>query len=393
MNEIKLKINKKYIFICIAFLFCFEPKLAVKYTLINDIYIFGAIIFFLIMLLKYIKNNQVSKTFCLLILFRISFFFQTLMSNGDIMMWGYMSLVLLMLCMIFDIYIKKDRDIVLKAMIDVLCILLLINLIIVFLYPNGIIDGIYFIGIRTRISDVIFPLIAFSLIYDVLNGKNYSIRTLACIGISILNIIKLSVTTALVGIAFFLLMYFCFCRFSKMRKILNLRVIVYIGVAISFLFTFGNVYTYFKNFIVNFLHKEATLSSRTFIWNEAVKYIANSPIFGHGIAKNGNFVYWGYTGGIKSLWQAHNNWLQLLYDGGIFSMIIFLGFININSKKLKYYKDEKTTAILLVTVAIFFLMMIAEIFIYTPYFYLIIFAMANIEYLVTKKGEKLYEKS
>ena len=260
--------------------------------------------------------------------------------------------------------------------------MLLINLGISYIYPNGVIDGIFFIGIRTRISDVIFPLLLFALIREELGNHKLQLKTIICFMICILNIVRFTVTTAILGVIIFIITYFLVSRSNKFRKIINLRWVVYFGVIISLLFTFCNLYVYFDDFIVSVLRKEANLSSRTLIWGEAIKYIAQSPIFGHGLAPDGNFVYWGYVGGVKGLWQAHNNWLQLLYDGGIISMLVFVNFINMNSPKLSNYKNEKIAALLIVTVLVYMIMMISEIFIYTPYFYLVIFAISNISYLM-----------
>lgn len=391
MNDSIFKVKKSVIYLYLSLLFCFEPKIAVKYSIFNYSFILGAVVVFTFTALKYFKTQKISKMFIALVLFRASFFFQTVFNSGDIMMWGYMSIVLMNLCMIFDMYLKKKKYLLMNCIINIFTVFLLINFLISLVYPNGIVDGIFFIGIRTRISDVIFPLLAFTLINDsILLKKHISKQTIIAISVSLLNIIRFSVTTAIIGIALLFMCYFLFIRYKKMRRVLNLRLIVYTGVLISFLFTFFGVYSYFSNFIVNVLHKDASLSSRTLIWAEAIKYIYSSPVFGHGLAVNGNFVYWGYIGGIKELWQAHNNWLQLLYDGGVVSLLIFLRMINMNSEKIKQFRDEKTTSILLITLAVFLVMMISEIFIYTPYFYILIFCFANMEYLV--QGGINYEK-
>lgn len=379
----KLKIKKNVYFLYLTFFLCFEPKLAVKFSFFNKFYIIGIIIIFLIISAKYFLRGKISKLFLMLIIFRLSFFIQTISnSNGDIMMWGYTSIVLITLCMTFECYLKKLKIIFLNILINTLLIMLTINLIISYIYPNGVVDGIFFIGIRTRISDVIFPMLAFSLISDNLSKKKLSFRTFLCIIVGFLSIVRFYVVTAIVGIFLFSFGYLCLFRCKKIHKYLNLRMIVYIGVIISILFTFFNIHIYFKKIVVTYLNKEATLSSRTLIWKEAIKYIKISPIFGSGLVENGNFIYWGYRGGVKGLWQAHNNWLQLLYDGGIVSMMIFLKLLNINTKKLVCCENKYVVSILTLVIAVILIMMIAEIFIYTPYFYLLIFMMANLNDLL-----------
>lgn len=386
----KIIFNKDNIWIYISLFLCFEPKLAVKYPVFNYIYIIGAVIVFVFTSIKYFKFKSISKTFLVLILLRLSFFPQTLLNDGDITMWGYMSIVLLTLCMMFDLYLKKNCVEFIRIIVNVLVSLLIINLLIYFLYPNGLIDGIYFIGIRTRISDIIFPTLAFTLILDYLKQRKYSLKTIVCFIVSILSIFCFSVTTAYIGFLVFFLIFLLLNSNKQIARLLDLRIIVYVGIFISLLFTFFHIYTYFSQFIENLLHKEATLSSRTLIWAEAIKYIESSPFFGHGLVEDGNFVYWGYVGGIKELWQAHNNWLQLLYDGGIFTMLVFIHFINRNHSQLSKCRDKHLIIIFLSTIVAFLIMMISEIYIYTPYFYLIIFAMSNIPLLDLKRKRKSY---
>lgn len=389
---IKKSINKDNLIMFFILFFCFEPKLAVKNSYFNIIYILGAILSFIVIFLKYIKKYKASLFFYGLVLFRLSFFLQTLINHGDLLMWGYMSLVLMTLCMAFEHYLKYKPILFLNCIIIILNFLLIINFIISLFYPLGIIDAIFFIGIRTRISDVIFPLLAITLIRDALMKIRISKQTFWSILTSLLNVVKFRVTTTIIGLICFATLYLIFVKRKRLRKLLNLRVIVYAGIIISFLFTFFNFSSLFSSILVNVFHKDASLSYRTQIWAESIKYLAKSPIIGQGLADNGNFIYWGYVNAPKSLWQAHNNWLQLLYDGGIVSMLIFISIINMNSVKLSRYYNKKIVSILLISMIVLFIVMISEILIYTPYFYLIIFVISNINYLV-EKPRGMYEKS
>lgn len=89
---IKKSINKDNLIMFFILFFCFEPKLAVKNSYFNIIYILGAILSFIVIFLKYIKKYKASLFFYGLVLFRLSFFLQTLINHGDLLMWGYMSL-------------------------------------------------------------------------------------------------------------------------------------------------------------------------------------------------------------------------------------------------------------------------------------------------------------
>lgn len=388
--NLKSQNNKKNallltVFLYLALLFCFQPKLFVKYTIPNAIYVVGLLIAFVgILLFYWVKRKTFSTIFYLLVFYRASFFIQTILSKGDILMWGYMSIALMTLCLLIDYFVSYNAKLLLNAIINILTFLLTVNLIIGFLFPNGIIDELYFIGIRTRLTDITFPLLACTLINlfsrnkdnNSLKQKLVYVKTIYIFVLSILTIFYFHIATAFVGLAIFVFSFFIFLKIKKLRNVLFILVA---GLLVNYLVVFLNITQYFEWFISGILGKSMTLSGRTEIWEIAINIVKNKLLFGYGMADNGGFVYWGYTGGPLSYWQAHNQWLQLLYDGGLFTLFLFVFLIVYSCKKIKY-TDKKLSSIILACMSAFVIMMISEIYSYTPYFFLIIFLAPHLKF-------------
>ena len=352
--------------------FIFEPKLFVKYQILNIIYIIGIVAVFLLVILYYImKNISLPKMFWILVFYRCSFLLQTILISGDLAMWGYFSIVLIAMCLSISLYAKINIHLILNAIINVLTVILFLNLITVFIFPNGIIDELYLIGIRTRFTDLIIPLIVLTLVSDRLKQKRISIKTIVIIAISVFTIFKLWIATAILGIVVFFVFVFLFGLF-KLKSKKSLFIILFVGLLLNYLVVFCDILKYFEWLITDILNKSISLSGRTDLWVLAIDIIRENIVFGHGMLDNGNFVWWSYGGSPYQYWQAHNQWLQLMFDGGLLTTISFITLILSANKGLNRHPSE-ISRIFLAGFATFFIMMITEIYSYTPYFYLLIF--------------------
>ena len=104
------------------------------------------------------------------------------------------------------------------------------------------------------------------------------------------------------------------------RKKINAYFIVCANFVFNLLLVFGM--TGFLGSIVHTLfNKDLTFSNRTIAWGNAVKSIVKSPITGTGILTSSQAKS---VLGSLSFMQAHNEWLQCLWQGGIILFIILL---------------------------------------------------------------------
>ncbi len=376
-KTVKTSALRENIFLYLSLIFAFEPKIFVKYALLNYIFIVGIVVVFLINIYIYFKTDtKISGVFVAIIIYRLSFGITTFISRGDIEVWGYISIVLMSLYMTIDLFAHRNLKMLLNGLINVLTVILTLNLISGILFPDGIKDELFFIGIRTRFTEVVLVDIVLTLTYDKLYLKSIGKKSCFIIFLSIFTVLMFWIATAVIGLSCFLLICL-FYKKIKFNKTTFIHWIVFTFI-LEILIVHVRVLDNLDWLLVDILHKTTSLSGRTGIWDNAFPIIFENPIFGHGMVDNGNFVPWVWGEGEIGLWQAHNQWLQLLYDGGLICVISFVAIIVVCYKKINQNKKSVIRSqFLIFGIIVFYIMMIVEIFSYTPYFFVLPFVMAN----------------
>lgn len=365
-----VKINFEKIIWFLLFIFLFEPTLFVKIPKFNSIYIIGIVITFLYCCFKYLnKNRKISKLLIITFLLRVVLFIPTFAYGGDIIKWGYQSLNYLSAIMMISLGFEKNQDETLKNMQIVFFVYLLINLILYIKYPFGIFPefwGLHFLGIRTRFTDYLFVLIAIS----ILRFKNDKKFNLLCIILSVVTMFSAWISTAISGIVIAIILMF---YLNKVKLKRNPNVLVMIALIIVILVTFFRIQNIFSSLIENLLHKSVSLTGRTEIWDLSYKYLKEKLLLGHGYRNDGNFVYW-----CGDYWQAHNQFLQSIYDGGIIYLGLFISllFSAVKNCNLKF----KEGIVMISFLFGFIIMMISEIYAYYPSFYTFLAIMYYFKY-------------
>lgn len=365
--------------------FLFEPNIFVKVKYVNYIFIVGIVLTFVACLYSYWSRDiKISNIIVVLVIHRFLMMIPTMINDGDIVKWGYQSILSVSILMIVDLYSKKNEfNKILNWFQNIFFVYLCINYLTLLLFPNGIIKAypfIKFIGIRTRITDYAFPLIFMCCI----NFKNRKKMGVLGIVISLLNIIHEWVSTAIAGLIIVAGVYILLKIFNTNKKIqINSRVILTIALLICVSVTFFRVQELFAVFIEDVLNKNVTLTGRTNIWDLSYKYIEENIFFGHGYINDGNFVLYN-----RELWQAHNQFIQTLYEGGIIGLflLVLIFYKVVNKLENKNISVEKYN-ISIAFFAGFVIMLISEIYLYYPMAYVLFAIMINLHYLDEDKKE------
>lgn len=227
----------------------------------------------------------------------------------------------------FETLIKTDFIATCKGIYWVLLIYVFINLLTVLIWPNGMYlsevthNACYFLGHKNSAVKFMIPfLFCAGILYESgeLNKRVLYVEYILCI---IVPLISRS-SSALVSI---IVIGICFLFFRKRSikssYILIASLIMFIGINIlrlQYLFSF---------LIEEILDKDLTLTSRTIIWDFAMLTIAQRPIMGWGTGLN-------YEG----LNSAHCLYFDILIEGGIVSLVLFMCILFISSKKI--YKSK-----------------------------------------------------
>ena len=320
-----------WIFICLMPIF--QPKIFTQFSLSTNLYILlnvSELVFFSIKALK--QNLKLSKAFILWVIYRMSLLFLMLVKAefSGILQWGYLTIMVINLFFVFEFYYKKPQKLLL-SIFRIGVILLFINIISIMMFPRGIIQSTfwdveagdyYFLGIKTQFTNMIFPTLAAILILYDNNKYKYRKSLIFFIICAVLNIFLKNISTAIVGVIILVAMLL----FEKISKIkLNYKIYLLGAIIFQFAVVFFNFQNLFSSLISTVLNKDASLSARVYIWDNAKYLLENQSliwsIFGNGIVKHNEFVW--YSG---SYWQPHNQLLVWLYSGGIIGTLFITYF-------------------------------------------------------------------
>ena len=311
-----------------------QPKLFTKYTSTVLIYSIGNVMLFIYLAFIKRRNNfQFNLAILIWVIYRIYLLMIMIMNYHirDIDQWGYMTIMVINIFLIIENSIKynKQKEF-LSAISSVFVIFLFINAISLLVFKRGIIpsnniydngDGnFYFLGIKVSYTTYVIPALAVTGLYYKLFRKR--LIFIICIFLSIFNIFYANISTGkvclLIIIISIIIQKITYFRFSIFKCLV-------ISILANICVVFLNLQVLFSGFITNFLHKSVTLTGRTAIWNVAKEVLKNNGIiklfFGNGIFNNGAFVP------IGGYWPPHNQWLQNLYEVGIFGTVFFIFFL------------------------------------------------------------------
>lgn len=191
------------------------------------------------------------------------------------------------------------------------------NLLVMLIFPQGLYGDVvngrcyWLLGHQNQTILYVINAIMIAVIYMKMKQKtlrySYSVRAICLIVGSVASIFYVNSATSIFGL-FIILAVVLFNKFG-------FRITILQGVIVSLILFF--VIVLFRNLelssgiIQNILHRDLTLSGRTKIWDNALLYIKERPIFGYGIETyalaNQRF---GFT-------TAHCKYLYDLYQGGI----------------------------------------------------------------------------
>ena len=343
------------------------------------------------------RRIPLSTAVILFVLYRLASLLPTVYRDGDLLNWGYVTLSQLSILMLIELYAgysRQERRRLLRVMTDLLLIYLLINYIMIMTGTGSVASWgqheffaqpSYLLGIRTRVTDCVFPAILLALLYDSGSRRRWGWRTVLALTSGIVQIVTLQVATAWVGAAIMAVVYLAVRLHLRAGGLLSMRGATILGVAVTLLVVVARVQTYFAAQIEGLLGKSVTMTGRTDLWDAAIPILADSPLFGYGI----NSQFGAFIPAFKGLlWQAHNQYLQIAYDGGLVAVGLFIALLWTASARADASRcsDHVRAAFIAVYTAMS-VMSVSEIYVYNMgMFYLFPFLASRAQELVGDGG-------
>lgn len=282
----------------------------------------AGVVVFLCLLLSNFKNHvRLPWYFTASAVYCVAKLPQTIALNEDgLLAWGTDTVALLSLGLLFAGYASRSLRNIISGLYYLFAGYVAVNLISVILYSTGEFreSTVFFLGIRVNFTVVLLTYATLSLLYSIQESRRSWIHPLVAFSMSFVTAYLTGLSTAWVALTTLIGTYFILLGPAKLKNPMPLAVII--GASINVLIVFFRVQESFEVFLRETLDRDANLTGRTDIWDVAIQTIYERPFFGHGQSANGgSFVeLW------DQVWPAHNSFLQILHEGGIVLILIFL---------------------------------------------------------------------
>lgn len=229
-----------------------------------------------------------------------------------------------------------------------------LDIISIYLYPEGMHNNISSVGTNVYIEEqkswilgiknnriYWYLLVLLSMYLKFINGHGFYKRIIIIFTIiSLFTFYRINADTSLV--VMFIASLSVWLNFAKKNfSIHNVKLYFYLIILISAILITGGL-AFILSDIGYLFGKDATLSGRTNIWAMVISDVLSSPIIGKGIIQMQEAIE---LMGNYAFVNAHNQWLQTFWQGGIILVIIFILFFRqvINSISNCYDSKLKTT--------------------------------------------------
>ncbi len=312
---------------------------------LNILRIVAAIIA-VILYIKYIVLKKEKVWFCLfLCLWQTVFFISTLVNEKDIYTLIIQVVSIATFCMLTEVCIRENAKVFFSSLFYLLFMLIGINFVLLLQYPKGIavVEYYYypvnFLGIDNLLSPILIMSMVCSFLFMWYGGNKILAYILNIV--SMLTAAIMWSATGIVCMMVFILLLLFTCRIFW-RKILN-PLWTYTGIiAVNIMIIFMNIQNFFVSFITEFLGKNLTLSGRVEMWKQAVNMIKQKWLLGYGISNGHGYIFWR-----GKFYYTHNGILEVLIQGGILALVMFIMMIAAQTINLYKYRANKVEAVLL----------------------------------------------
>lgn len=338
-----------------------------NYALFNQFPIFQSVyahisqvVAFSILILYVFFYKKISISIILMLVYMVVLLIATILGSGNYYNIAQRIYPILGFLMFMEIQIKcKRAQILMKAIANVCFVLTLVEFVLLPFSETLWGEYTFFLSGRNQM----YLGLAIGILSNYYYYGIYDIRYKLYLIMSIVCIVYGESSSNLLAIAFFVLMMFIGFGKTYIRKILNIAVLVAypalnIGVVVF------RIHEYADFLIEAVLHRNLTLTSRTYIWDTALELIKQSPIWGYGVAATSNIFHVVVdridAPDIDRWYSGHNQYIQMLYESGIVSLLILMLLIIYGVKKINKFMSNSDASLTLTIIFSLLIVMMAE---------------------------------
>lgn len=362
-KSIKIKKSKKILFaisllcsISLAYISIMIPNISKIYLSIN------IICFILTIIID--KKIRYDKYFMLFILYYLIILISTIINKSDVN-----SIIYEFISSIIPFYIlfsgePDEKNEMINSAGNLLFVIGIINLITIIFFPNGLYNqgmerNYYFLGHSNISIRYLLPGVCFTIVSELYKYNRIKIKSIVFILLISLTLILTWPATAIMGFSVFIILMIVLNRFNIFAKIISPLKMFVFSITSSYLIIFSNIQYHFSVLLTKVLHRDLTFTNRTAIWERAIKYISPNPILGLGRTTE------LYRREVLKATSAHNQFLNILFEGGIVLLIYFIILTIFSSFNVYKCENKKISNTLIAAFAAYMIMWITEPFSYS----------------------------
>jgi O-antigen ligase len=334
MNKKNIIVGRFFLTLCLVMYF--RPTIFERFEFSNNLIniIFACSAVFLIVDAYFIKKSQISRFLILTLIYYACLAVSTFVNHGSYSRLAMYIIVGITSVIIAEYVINYHFRYSAKLLKFIVWSFTIINIFCLIFIPEGILSTgnlhkpIWFLGQATRFVFFYMPCLLMIFLYDCKYKGEIMPSTYALSFICLLTLISKMAIGGFVGLLLFLPFFVVYKR--KKNIIVKPFSLLVIQLVIFFWITYFDFVDRFTYLIVNIMHKDSTLSSRTLIWNVAKKSLEGQELLGLGIMSNEAMKYaFGFV-------HIHNQFLQIIFNGGIIGLLAFLAmcfYVALNCRK------------------------------------------------------------
>lgn len=335
-----------------------------------------------------IKKKSISYLDLAVLAFYFSFFVSTLLVSRDYVSWFTYAMQGIGAIFVVEELLEDDEILGVILIRNVTFGFLVINLMTVFLFPDGIGSTYYyFLGSRIGLTPFVLLAVGSAVMADyITEEKMFSGFSGVILAVALLNLILLEVSTGMIALAIlgvFLIAGFFLGEAVDFLANYWLLTGIWVLIFLVVVFTQHEI----LQTVLTWFHEDTTFGGRTVIWQTACDYIEKRPVFGYGVTPTGAFYISAYIN--DRMLPAHNEILNILYQGGVFALTGFAAMLFFVGRMISQCRDTYLSALGSVFLFSVFCVMITEIQTQKGIFFII---LAMVYQICINHGKKLPSK-
>lgn len=357
-----MEINKKYL----KYLLCLVPFMlsTIVYTQIYGSFantlLALKMLAFLYIVKEYIEDNNFTKLDATLGVYFFIWFISTLINNGSKI--GYVKEVVVILSyvlLIENAFNKKEDDHLVRAFEHIVFSLLLVNLMCLIIYPEGIWktysiygnEAVYsFLGLYNQVTPLLIIAEMILLIRIYYDHYKVSLFTFIYSAILVGNSCLMMSATGIIGCV---LVPLVTLLGFKYRSHINIKTVSIVVVTVFLLIVVFRKQAIFAFIIEGVFDKDLNLTDRVDIWDRAIAMIREKPWLGYGCGTMDKIIVDR---------SAHDYYLQILLQAGLLGFVAYINIFYVALKKSWINRKQGYSIIIAASLCGYMICCISEVY-------------------------------